>query len=105
MRNRIPINLGFVFAVRGVPHDFGTVAKQVTYGHVGNLGTFHRIERSKAERSLGAINHVLGGLVFWNVGICTYSVEVVPRSRLQTAQDNFVSHPRHIAVRNSNLGH
>ena len=90
MRNRIPVNLGFVFAVRGVPHHFGTVAKQVTYGHVRNLGAFNHIKGGKAKRSLCGIHHVLGGLVVRVVGICTHNIEVVPRSRLQIAQDNFM---------------
>ena len=60
----IPVNLGFVFAVRGVPHDFGTVAANVTDGHVLNVGVFNRAERCECERRLSAVDKEFGLCVF-----------------------------------------
>ena len=96
MGNRIPINLRFVFTIRGVPHDFGTIAKHVTDGNVGNLGTFNRVEGGKAKRCLGTIDHVLERNVFWIIGICACRIEVVSGAVLKSAQDNFMLHARHI---------
>ena len=94
MRNGIPVHLGFIFAIRRVPHDFGAVTKHVTDRRVRNLCAFHRIERRKAERSFRGIDHVLEGKVFRIVGIQACSIEVVGRTVLEAAQDNFVPHAR-----------
>ena len=94
MGNGIPVHLGFVFTVRRVPHDFGAVAEHITNRRVHDLRTFHRIERRKAERRFRRIDHVLERKVIRIVGIQTCSKEVVGRTVLKAAQDNFVLHAR-----------
>ena len=99
MGNGIPVHLGFVFTVRRVPHDFGAVAEHVTNRRVHDLRTFHRIERRKAIRRFRRIDHVLERKVIRIVGIQTCGKEVIGRTVLKSAQDDFVLHARSRVIR------
>ena len=59
VRNCIPVDLGFVFSVRGVPHDFGAVGTDVTDGNVCDVCVFDGAECRECERSLRAIHEEL----------------------------------------------
>ena len=78
----IPINLGFVFSVRGVPHDFGAVASYVTDGDVGDVRVFDRAECSECVWCLRAIDEVFCLGVFGLVCVRACDVEVIGRTRL-----------------------
>ena len=105
MRNGIPIDLRFVFAIRGVPHDFGTVAEHIADSCIRNLRTFHGVERGKAERSLRGINHVLERKIIFVVSISTSGIEVVSGAVLKSTQNNFVLHTGLSRIRSSGSRH
>ena len=90
MRNRIPVNLGFVFAIRGVPHDFGAVGRNVTDGDVCDVGVFNRVERRERERSLCAVDQELCLVIFRLVSVGAGHIEVVGGAGSQIAKDDFV---------------
>ena len=77
VRYSIPIDFGFVFSVRSVPHDFGAIRRNVTDGDVCDFRAFDVAYCREKVRGLGAIDAEFGRHVFRLVGVCACDIEVV----------------------------
>ena len=89
MRNRIPVYPGFVFTVRGIPHNFCRIGAQVTYRDILDISAFDHVERRKAERSLQTVYQPLFRRISAS-RIRSRCIEIVRSTRQKVAQDNFV---------------
>ena len=90
VRYGIPVDFGFVFAVRGVPHDFGTVGRNVTDGDVCDFCIFDGAESREKVRGLSAIDSELGRFVFRLVNIGASNVEIIGCTRSEVSEDDIV---------------
>ena len=82
VRNGIPVNFRFVFAVRRVPHDFCGISGDVTDGDVCDTGFFDKGKRGKRKRSLRTVYEIFGLCICGVVGVCSSDIEVVSCTRL-----------------------
>ena len=92
MLNRIPIDSGFVFAVRRVPHNFCGIGTHVTDSHVLDIRALDGIERRKAERGLRAVHLVFRTKVVRIVYVESADEEVVGRTCRKVPEHNLVAH-------------
>ena len=83
MRHRIPVDLRFVLAIRGIPHDFGRIRRNITDRHILDIRTLNSIQCCKTKRGLRTIYPVLGCKIVFIVRIDSYSEEIVGSAGFQ----------------------
>ena len=94
-QKRIPINLGFILAIRRVPHKFCAVGGEVTNLDVLNVGVSRRAYESRErERRARAVDKPLGGIGFTASVDCNH-LEVVRRTVGEACHVNFMAHRVH----------
>ena len=82
-KNRIPIHLGFVLAVRREPHNLGTVGRDVTDLHVLDIGCRRFTgQRREVVGRKGRIHQPAGRIAF-AAGVDGHNLEVIGGTVLQ----------------------